>query len=415
LILRYPVDLLAVSDCLVFKKRKSFAVRGIFYALLVGILIQEAPVLASDNPAVSIELYAGLTITGSVGSNYAVQYVSSLSPSNNWQTLTNLTLPCNPYLWVDTSTPAWDQRFYRVQVSTGTNTNTNTNTPPSVPSGMVLIPAGSFLMGDSVDGMPDAPTSTVNVSAFYMDTNLVTYNLWQQVAQWAVTNGYLFDVPASGVGGNYPVQTVNWYDAARWCNARSQMAGLSPVYYTDTNLTQVFYTGDVAIYANWSAPGYRLPTEAEWEKAARGGSAQLRFPWGNSISESEANYDGDPWTGNYGYTYDSGPAGFNVLFDTGLANYAGGYTSPVGSFAANGFGLYDMAGNTFQWCWDWYGTYSSGPQTDPHGATSGLYRVLRGGNWNHFADECRTAYRSDELPIYADNGLGFRTVLPQSH
>ena len=277
---------------------------------------------------------------------------------------------------------------------------------------MALVPAGSFLMGDSVDGDSNAPTSTVYVSAFYMDTNLVSYALWQQIYQWGATNGYSFDSAGSGLGSNYPAQTIDWYDAVRWCNARSQMAGLTPVYYTDTNLTQIYKTGDVAACANWTVSGYRLPTEAEWEKAARGGLPQLRFPWGNTISESLANYDGDPYNGNFGYTYDLGPAGDNAAFDAG--SYFAGYTSPVGYFGPNGFGLNDMAGNVFEWCWDWYGAYAIGPQTDPHGAASGTNRVLRGGSWIVFANQCRTAFRNDYAPNFNNDEIGFRAVLPQS-
>jgi len=277
---------------------------------------------------------------------------------------------------------------------------------------MALVPAGSFLMGDSVDGESDAPTNTVFVSGFYMDTNLVSSNLWQQIYQWATTNGYSFDTAGSGTGTNYPVQTINWYDAVRWCNARSQMAGLTPVYYTDTNLTQIYKTNDGAVYANWTVGGYRLPTEAEWEKAARGGSAGQRFPWGNFISESQANYYGDPYTNGSGYNYDSGPAGNNQAFNSGGGLLAT-FTSPVGYFAPNGYGLNDMAGNVFEWCWDWYGPYANGPQTNPDGATTGTNRVCRGGSWVHFAYYCRTAYRGYNTPTFADTELGFRAVLPQ--
>ena len=190
----------------------------------------------------------------------------------------------------------------------------------------------------------------------------MSYTFWQTVYNAAVIfNGYSFDHAGAGKTTNNPVQTVNWYDVVKWCNARSQLAGLTPVYYINASMlpTQVYRTGDFdTVYANWSANGYRLPTEAEWEKAARGGLSGKRFPWGDTISESQANYYGIT-----GYIYDLGPNGYNAIGSIGETSPA---TSPVGSFVANGYGLNDMAGNVFEWCWDWYGTpYAGG--SDPRG------------------------------------------------
>ena len=162
--------------------------------------------------------YLGLTITGAVGSNYLVQCVTDLAQSNNWQTLTNFALPGSPYLWVDTSGAATNHRYYRVVAPS-----------PYVPAGMVLIPAGPFVMGDTFgEGWSDElPLHTNYVSAFYMDTNLVSYALWQQVYGWAITHGYSFDY-GSGKAANHPAQSMSWYDAVKWCNARSEKEGRVP-------------------------------------------------------------------------------------------------------------------------------------------------------------------------------------------
>lgn len=275
----------------------------------------------------------------------------------------------------------------------------------SIPVGMVLVPAGSFTMGNSAGDVDitDASPATITVSGFYMDINLVSFSQWQSVSLWAESRGYSFANP-QGKMANQPVENVDWYDAVKWSNARSVQAGLTPVYYTDAALTQVYTNGEInAIYPNWSANGYRLATEAEWEKAARGGLSGQRFPWGNTISENLANYSGS--TGSI--SYDLGPNGFNSASTNGSQPY----TSPVGYFAANGYGLYDMAGNVFEWCWDWYGTSLGQPTaTNPTGASSGTNRSCRGGSWNNTAVYARCANRFNFFPTYADFNFGFRCV-----
>jgi formylglycine-generating enzyme required for sulfatase activity len=261
------------------------------------------------------------------------------------------------------------------------------------------------MMGNSValdTDLPYAVPVSTTVSAFYMAETEVTLSQWQVVYFWAKDNGYSDLVAGSGKGPDHPVHNISWYQIVKWCNARSQQAGLTPVYYTDDAQTTVYKTGNIDVtnvQVKWTANGYRLPTEAEWEKAARGGLSGQRFPWGNTINQNLANYNG-----NTALTYDLGPNGYNAIGSVGGTSPA---TSPVASFAENGYGLHDMAGNVFEWCWDWFGTpYAEG--TDPRGIASGTYRVLRGGSCYFDSNVCRAALRSISLPENVFDYSGFR-------
>ncbi len=276
------------------------------------------------------------------------------------------------------------------------------------PPGMALIPAGSFQMGDSFsEGNSDQrPVHTVFVSAFYMDKYEVTKSFWDEVANWAAANGY--DIgPADGLTDrsdgfgkveDHPVTYVSWYEAVKWANARSEKEGLTPVYYTDASQATVYRMGSVNVAiegVKWNANGYRLPTEAEWEKAARGGLEGKRYPWGDEELVCEAGArNGGRFDDNY------------RCDDIG--------TAPVGTYSPNGYGLYDMAGNVWEWVWDWFDSsyYAKSPGPDPRGPASGSYRGERGGSWYSYdAYFCRVAFRF--YGVSPDGGgfdLGFRLM-----
>ncbi len=270
--------------------------------------------------------------------------------------------------------------------------------------GMSLIPGGSFAMGvTSGDTDADAPPITVTVSPFYMQQTETTKARWDEVRTWAVSNGYTDLAEGAGKASNHPVQTVSWWDVVKWCNARSEKEGLTPVY---TVSGTVMRTGTTEPVPNWSANGYRLPTEAEWETAARGGVEGKRFPWGtDTISHAQGNY-----YGTSSYAYDQSPINnYHPSYTPGWQPY----TSPVGSFAANGYGLYDMSGNVWEWSWDWYGSSyytTSNGTTDPRGPASGSFRVVRGGGWVNSAIYARCANRSNDTPGSSSISLGFRPV-----
>ena len=172
-------------------------------------------------------------VQSDLGVTNQIQYCTDLSQAN-WVVLTNLMVVQSPYWFVDVAAAPASQRFYRVAALA-------VSTPP--PFGVALIPAGSFTMGDTLDGESDAIPISVTVSAFYMDTNLVSYSQWQSIYSWATSHGYGFVNAGAGKAANHAVQTVDWYDVVKWSNARSQQAGLTPVYYTDAGLTQVYLPG----------------------------------------------------------------------------------------------------------------------------------------------------------------------------
>jgi formylglycine-generating enzyme required for sulfatase activity len=281
--------------------------------------------------------------------------------------------------------------------------------PPSVavPSPSVaLIPAGSFTMGSPEleldrDSFRE-PRRQIQMRAFYMaskelsvgefrsfieDTGHVTtaeadggaFDYDEAKPGWVFRAGVNWRNPGFRQGDDHPVVCVSWFDAVQYCNWLSAKEGLKPAYTI------------AGQNVNWdrSADGYRLPTDAEWEYACRAGTTTPFFT-GERISTSQANYDG-----NFPYNY-----GNRGLFRKAPLQ--------TGSFPPNAWGLYDMHGNVWEWCWDYYGLPNTAPATDPAGPASGAHRVNRGGGWASAAKLMRSAARSSDFPETAGNNMGFR-------
>ena len=284
-----------------------------------------------------------------------------------------------------------------------------------VSTGMQFIAAGSFRMGNpGAGGSPaERPLHAVQLDAFWIERCEVSFALWSAVADWAATNGYEFaNVPPGK--SNHPVSYMEWDDCVKWCNARSEREGRTPVYYIDKVQTAIYRRGSENLSSanvKWEADGYRLPTEAEWEKAARGGRENQDFPWpGNGtngilpIDGSKANFwmSWHPFWRSDPYDDNSTPVGY----------YNGAQTPPGGDMA-NGYGLYDMAGNVWEYCWDWFDPnyYAASPEKNPRGPDTGRVRVIRGGSWNSSSAQLRCSFRSDYWkPSYRSRSCGLRCV-----
>ncbi len=295
----------------------------------------------------------GLSITGAVNSTYLIQYSTNLAQPTGWLTLNLITLSSNTAVVPSTIPANVGVRFYRAVL-----------TSLVAPSNMVLIQAGTFTMGSPVSEqdrfIDEGPQTTVTLSRpFFMGLRPVTQAEYQSVT---AVNPSFFTGNSSR-----PVEQVTWSDATNYCSLLTQRERLA---------------GRIAV--GWK---FRLPTEAEWEYACRAGTTN-RFYYGDDLTCSSLP--------NYAW----------------FADNSGGQTAPVAQKPANPWGLYDMIGNVWEWCDDWYAPYPGGSVTDPRStdSTSGI-RVLRGGSWNDEGRSCRSAYRSADSPTAHYNFYGFRVAL----
>ena len=291
----------------------------------------------------------------------------SANGGSTWSTISSSETNDGSYLW-DTASVA-NGSSYRIKVvvsdgqatdtaSSGSNFTVDNSGGGGGDLDLVYIEPGTFQMG-SVSGYSDeTPVHTVTITqGFWMGKYEVTQAQWRAVVEWKQDNGgtSLSASPSYFSGDDRPVEYVSWNDCQSWLAALSEMTGKT----------------------------YRLPTEAEWEYACRAGST------------TEYSFGDDAGTlGNYAW----------------YSSNSGSNTHPVGGKLPNAWGLCDMHGNVWEWCQDWYGSYTSGTQTDPTGPSTGSYRVLRGGSWFDYAGHCRSAYRDYHGPVSRCSYYGFRVV-----
>jgi formylglycine-generating enzyme required for sulfatase activity len=267
---------------------------------------------------------------------------------------------------------------------------------PVVPGAMVLVTGGTFTMGDSKAEGPaeEIPVHSVTVGDFSIGKYELTQAEWAEYITPAV---YDF-----GAGANHPVYYASWFEILRYCNFRSLDEGLTPCYIIAASTDPAdwpappVYSSDSsfsvynAVECNWSANGYRMPTEAEWEYAARGGSDHAQ----------DFRYSGSETVEDVAWFGDNAPNGVQA----------------IGGKSPNQLGLYDMSGNLYEFCWDWFGSdyYTTcdlmGTVTDPTGPGSGDMRIVRGGGWGGAAANCRVAGRFRDYPVSAFSHTGVRLV-----
>ena len=254
--------------------------------------------------------------------------------------------------------------------------------------GFILVDGGSYRMGSKDGNTNELPIRDVTVASFYIakfETTCGEYYRTMSNKPWETYNDM------TNMGDSYPATGMDWYAAILYCNRRSQMEDLKPVYTIDAltrdpNNKNAYDELAYIVTADFKANGYRLPTEAEWEYAARGGRLTQNFAYSGSATLSKVGW---------------------------CEANASEKIRPVGLLDPNELGIYDMSGNVSEWCWDWYAPYNVQMVSNPTGASGGSTRVLRGGSYLDEAVDCRVSSRNKEgdgYPNYWNIDRGFRIV-----
>jgi formylglycine-generating enzyme required for sulfatase activity len=392
-------------------RRTAFFQRAIFLAVVLSGFHRASVIAAEPAEFFRISGAAGSEITG-FSEEGIITWNSSEAPTSF---LIERSFELRAGEWAPITRGTLSNQTWSVKVQ-----------DPATPARMVFIPGGQFTQGDIFGDIGNLarPVHQTVVSPFFIGRYEVTNDEVRTVYQWAHDQG-LIEVVGNSVllvgqdeqlmplnpsfpelsfsngvfsvrtgRGNFPVCYITWFGSVAYCNFLSLMEGREVSY----NLAD--WTCD------FNKQGYRLPTEAEWEIAARGGHEGTRFPWSdsNEITHSRANY-----RSSANNIYDVSPT---RDFHPDYANTRP-RSSPVGTFAPNGYGLYDMCGNVWEWVWDWSVKYPSAIQYDPVGPETGIYRVFRGGSWYTTAERVIAAarYRSSEPSDYIED-VGLRILIP---
>jgi len=335
----------------------------------------ESQASAQTAAGLSIDTYAGLSITGAVGSVYSMEYATDLAQTNSpgaWRCLEFLQLPASPYLWADKSAPATGKRFYRAVAM-------------EAPTNMMFIPPGTFMMGSPTNEVGrmdwEGPQTAVTISrGFWMGKSEVTQGEYLAV---------MGNNPSWFTGDSTrPVERVSWFDATNYCATLTQRERAA---------------GRIG-----SKSEYRLPTEAEWAYACRAWTS-TRLSYGDDPGYTNLT--------NYAWYWESSVETGIESSSATSGGTSGGTTHPVGQKLPNPWGLYDMHGNVWEWCQDWWsGNLPGGIVVDPQGPDTGWARVIRGGGWflwpgsGDYGRYCRSALRHD-YGTSRGYDIGFRVVL----